>query len=180
MSDDPRTDAGDDSESAAEPALDDEPSERASSTGTDDPNGEPPESDRSTRDGAGLSGRLGVAVSAIVGVLVTVISYWAVQGAGPFFEEMPRVQPTVEDRGVGSDWVVGNTDPALDAMIALVHAADVILGVFILVMVFIHWAAFRRLADRMQQPGEATTTDAVAADGGERADADSRRGGEPE
>lgn len=182
MSDDPRREAGDDSEteSAADPALDDEPPVREEASATDVPPERDSEPDRSTRDGAGLSGGLGVVVSAIVGILVAGVSYWVVQGIGPFFEEMARIQPTVEDRGVGSDWVVGNTDPLLDALIALVHAADVIMGVFILVMVFIHWAAFRRLADRMEQPDEASTADTVAVDGGERADADSRRGGEPE
>lgn len=162
MSADSRPGARDDPESAGEPA----------------PAGRDP--DRTTHDGGGLSGRLGVLVSAVVGLLVAGLSYWVVQGTGPFFEEMARVQPTVEDGGVGTDWVVGNTDPLLDAMIALVHAADVILGVFILVMVFIHWAAFRRLADRMERPGETRTADTVAADGGRRPDAGSRRGGEDE
>ena len=66
---------------------------------------------------------------------------------------------------VGADWVAGNTIPALDFLIALVHAADVIMGVFILFMVFLHWASFRRLAARMRQSG-AERTSGVATDGG--------------
>ncbi|MFB6270430.1 MAG: hypothetical protein ABEH83_10825, partial [Halobacterium sp.] len=70
----------------------------------------------------------------------------------------------------------GNTDPLLDALIVVIHAVDVLMGVFILLMVFIHWGAFRRLAARMRQPGEAP--EGVAADGGQvDGDADADNGG---
>jgi hypothetical protein len=109
--------------------------------------------------------RTAVGVSAIVGLVVAVLSYLVAQRAYVGFELLYRVSPTVEGGGIGSDWVVGNTVPWLDFLVALVHAADIIMGTFILVMVFIHWGAFRRLADRMRQPGE-KTSEAVAADGG--------------
>ncbi|WP_435185906.1 hypothetical protein [Halobellus sp. EA9] len=108
-----------------------------------------------------------VYLSALVGVAVAALSIWWASGFGPFYETLFRVGPTATgpNRGVGADWVVGNTIPALDFLVALVHAADVLMGLFILLMVFLHWAAFRRLANRMRQPGE-TGGEAVAADGG--------------
>jgi hypothetical protein len=39
------------------------------------------------------------------------------------------------------------------------------MGVFILFMVFLHWASFRRLAARMRHPGEGESADAMMADG---------------
>ena len=113
-----------------------------------------------------LTDRLAVLISALVGLVVTGLAYWWAQGFAVFHEELYRVQPTIEGGGVGTDWNAGNTDPLLDAMIALIHAVDVLMGMAILVMVFLHWAAFRRLAARMRQPGE-RRSDAVAADGGE-------------
>ena len=112
-----------------------------------------------------------VIISALVGVVVALVSVWWAQGFDIFYESLYRVNPTVEGGGVGADWVFGNTIPSLDFLIALIHAADVLMGAFILVMVFIHWAAFRRLADRMQGPAEERET-AVAADGGEPAGGD--------
>lgn len=103
-----------------------------------------------------------VAVSAAVSVVVTALVVWWAQGFATFYESLFRVAPTVERGGVGTDWVVGNTIPALDFLIALVHALDVILGLFVLFLVFVHWSAFRRLAGRMRQAGEGT----VATDGG--------------
>jgi hypothetical protein len=45
------------------------------------------------------------------------------------------------------------------------------MGLFILFMVFLHWAAFRRIAARMKQPGESdSASTSVATDGGEVAD----------
>ncbi|MFB6156770.1 MAG: hypothetical protein ABEJ34_02885 [Haloferacaceae archaeon] len=108
-----------------------------------------------------------VLVSAAAGLLVAFLSVWWAAGTAVFYENLFRVSPTVEGGGVGTDWVVGNTIPALDFLIAFIHAADVLMGVFILVMVFIHWGAFRRLAARMRQPDEAGG-EAVATDGGER------------
>jgi hypothetical protein len=110
--------------------------------------------------------RTAILISAVVGIVVTVFLAWVAAGFDVFHEELFRVGPTVEDGGVGADWVAGNTIPALDFLIALVHAADVIMGVFILFMVFLHWASFRRLAARMRQPGETVQGEGVAADGG--------------
>ena len=84
-----------------------------------------------------------------------------------FYEEIFRVGPTVQGGGVGTDWIVGNTILALDFLIALTHAADVIMGLAILLMLFVHWAAFRRLAARMQPPGGTEEPDTVVADGGD-------------
>ncbi|MCY4728955.1 hypothetical protein KY092_00110 [Natronomonas gomsonensis] len=108
---------------------------------------------------------ISVLVSAVVGVAVALLSVWWASGFGPFYETLFRVSPTVEGGGVGSDWVAGNTIPSLDFLIALVHAADVIMGVFILFMVFLHWASFRRIAARMRHPNESESGDAVMADG---------------
>jgi len=108
---------------------------------------------------------ISVLVSAVVGVAVALLSVWWASGFGPFYETLFRVSPTVEGGGVGSDWVAGNTIPSLDFLIALVHAADVIMGVFILFMVFLHWASFRRIAARMRHPEEGNGGDAVMADG---------------
>lgn len=119
-------------------------------------------------DGGGLSSTAAVVVSALVGLVVAGLAYWWVgwrTGSVVFFEEASRVAPTVEGGGVGTDWVVGNTVPWLDALIAIVHAADVIMGVFILIMVFIHWAAFRRLAAGMRPPTAARRGDTIATDG---------------
>jgi hypothetical protein len=108
---------------------------------------------------------ISVLVSAVVGIAVALLSVWWASGFGPFYETLFRVSPTVEGGGVGSDWVAGNTIPSLDFLIALVHAADVIMGVFILFMVFLHWASFRRLAARMRHPEESESGEAVMADG---------------
>jgi len=106
-----------------------------------------------------------VAVSAVVGIAVAFLSVWWVSGFTVAVESLYRVSPTVEGGGVGADWVAANTIPALDFLIALIHAADVILGVFILVLFFLHWAAFRRVASQMRQPDE-EVAEGVAADGG--------------
>ncbi|WP_231753972.1 hypothetical protein [Natronomonas sp. CBA1123] len=103
---------------------------------------------------------ISVLVSAVVGIAVALLSVWWASGFGPFYETLFRVSPTVEGGGVGSDWVAGNTIPSLDFLIALVHAADVIMGVFILFMVFLHWASFRRLAARMRHPEESESGEA--------------------
>lgn len=107
-----------------------------------------------------------VLVSALVGILVAVLLVWVASGFRATTETLARIEPALQgsDTGIGAGWVAGNTDPLLDFMIAFIHAADVIMGVFILFIFFLHWAAFRRLAGRMQQPGEAAE-EAVAADG---------------
>jgi len=111
--------------------------------------------------------KVSVVISAIAGLALAVVSVWWAAGTAVFYEGLFRVSPTVAGGGIGTDWVVGNTVPWLDFLVAIIHAADVLMGLFILLMVFIHWAAFRRLAGRMQQPDEGTTTEAVATDGGE-------------
>lgn len=155
-------------ESAAAPAPDDtESADRGS------PEGDPPWREAGTShedDDGGYSG-LAVLGSAIVGLVVTALSWWAANAFDVFHEPLFRVRPTVAGRGVGASWVAGNTNTALDFLIALIHAADVLMGVLILVMVFVHWAAFRRLAGQMRQPGEAGRGD-VAADGGTPTDGD--------
>jgi amino acid transporter len=115
--------------------------------------------------------RVSVLVSAVVGLAVAGLALFWAQGFRLGYESLYRVNPSVEGGGIGSDWVFGNTLPALDFLIALIHAADVIMGAFILVMVFIHWAAFQRLAGQMRDPGE-DVSDAVAADGGSPAGGD--------
>lgn len=110
--------------------------------------------------------RSALLLSAIGGLLVAIIAVWAANSLAVFHEELFRIQPTVELNGIGADWIEGNTIPWLDFLVALTHAADVIMGVFILVMVFIHWASFRRLAARMRQPGRDERETGVAADGG--------------
>ncbi|SEW14893.1 hypothetical protein [Natrinema salifodinae] len=108
-------------------------------------------------------------VSAIAGVAAAVGGVWLFQG--PVYQTVLRVRPTVAGGGVGSGWVAGNTEPLINALLTVIHFADVIMGIFIILMVVIHWAAFRRLADRMQPPASAGTSadrDAeVATDGGE-------------
>jgi hypothetical protein len=116
-------------------------------------------------------GRGPVIVSAVVGVVVSVLVVWWASGFAVFYEELFRVAPTVEGGGVGADWLAGNTIAWLDFLVALTHAADAIMGVFILFLLFLHWAAFRRLAGRMRgsEPGGGHS-EAVAADGGTAAD----------
>ena len=110
--------------------------------------------------------RWAVLVSALVGLAGPLVLLWLIGGFGVFFEQLYRIGPTVEGGGVGADWVAGNSIGWLNALISLVHAADVIMGLFILIMVFIHWASFRRLASRMRRPDE-RREEAAVADGGE-------------
>ncbi|AUG47699.1 hypothetical protein BVU17_09280 [Haloarcula taiwanensis] len=119
--------------------------------------------------------RVSVLVSAVVGLVVAGLALFWAQGFRLGYESLYRVNPSVEGGGIGADWVFGNTIPALDFLIALIHAADVIMGAFILVMVFIHWAAFQRLAGQMRDPGE-DVGEAVAADGGSPAPGEGQGG----
>ncbi|WP_251342917.1 hypothetical protein [Haloplanus halophilus] len=107
-----------------------------------------------------------VAISAVGGIALALVSVWWAAGTAVFYEGLFRISPTVDGGGVGTDWVVGNTVPWLDFLIAFIHAADVLMGLFILLMVFVHWGAFRRLAAQMQDPEE-ERREAVATDGGE-------------
>ena len=111
-------------------------------------------------------GKLRVLVAAVVGIVGAFAIIGYVSFDEVFREGLFRVAPTVARQGVGSDWVRGNTVPWLDFLISLVHAADVIMGVFILIMVFIHWAAFRRLGERMRDPDQRPHGDELATDGG--------------
>lgn len=110
-----------------------------------------------------------VLVSAVVGLGVAFLLVWVASGFAIPTEQLFRIAPTVEGGGVGTDWAVGNQLAWLDFLVALTHAADVIMGLFILFMVFLHWASFRRLADRMRRPGE-EREETVVADGGPEAD----------
>ncbi|MFC7009219.1 hypothetical protein [Halalkalicoccus salilacus] len=126
--------------------------------------------ERSASDGSrrGLSDRAAFWTSLLLSIALAVGSVWLIGVRAVHFEALQRVYPTIEGNGVGAGWIQGNTAPALDWAITLVHFADVIMGVFILVMVFIHWIAFRRLAARMRPPdAPRRTDDAVATDGGE-------------
>ena len=133
-------------------------------------------SDERSDDGGGvLSEGIAILVSAVVGIVVAVAAIWWASGFGGFYEGLFRVGPTVQGGGVGADWTTGNTIPFLDFLIALTHAADVIMGAFILLMVFIHWAAFRRLAGRMRPSTRDERSTAVATDGGSTASDPGRR-----
>ncbi|WP_348607596.1 hypothetical protein [Halobaculum rarum] len=113
--------------------------------------------------------RTAIAINAVVALAVTALILWWAADFAVFHEELFRIQPVADgaNAGVGSDWTSGNQVAWLDFLIAITHAADVIMGVFILFMVFLHWGAFRRLAGRMRQPGEDREADStVAADGG--------------
>lgn len=134
------------------------------------------ETETETETGTGgLSDRVAFLISVAFGTILAVGSIALVSGTAPLFEELLRVRPTVADGGIGAGWVVGNTDAILDAAIWLVHLADVVMGIFILLIVFIHWAVFRRLATRMQPPGGAQRRETAAAtDGGVRSADDSR------
>ncbi|GAB7013338.1 hypothetical protein [Halolamina salina] len=104
-----------------------------------------------------------VAVNAVISVAVALGLVWVVNGFNVFYERLDRVSPTVEGGGIGSAFVTGNEIEWLVFLVEAMHAIDVLMGLFILVMVFLHWGAFRRLAGRMRQPGESR----VATDGGE-------------
>jgi hypothetical protein len=124
----------------------------------------------------GLSDRAAFWVSGVLALIISVGSVWLIGVQAVHFEALNRVRPTSEGGGVGAGWVEGNTLPALDWMITLVHFADVIAGVGILVVLFIHWIAFRRLAARMRPPGAPhRTSETVATDGGET-DSSEKRG----
>jgi hypothetical protein len=124
-----------------------------------------------TSDYSGLA----IAVNAVVALVVTGAILWWATGFAVNFEELYRVGPTVEGGGIGANWVAGNSIGWLHAAIKLVHFADVVMGAFILLMVFVHWGAFRRLAARMQPPtGTRTGRDGAVTDGGRVADGTSQ------
>jgi len=109
------------------------------------------------RDDRGLSETTAVLISAVVGILVALGSLVVVQGFGVFYETLNRVGPTVDAGGVGTEWVAGASEPMLALVIKLLHVADLLMGLFILLMLFVHWGAFRRIAERMQPAADRPT-----------------------
>ena len=110
-----------------------------------------------------------VAVNAVISVAVALGLIWVVNGFNVFYERLDRVSPTVDGGGIGTAFAQGNDIGWLVFLVEAVHALDVIMGLFILLLVFVHWGAFRRLASRMRQPGESR----AVPDGG-----DTENGGE--
>ncbi|RKD95569.1 hypothetical protein [Halopiger aswanensis] len=154
------------SEERRPPEQRDRDRESAPESGTE-PEPEEPGEPAGQPSAGGRGDRVAFWLSALFGLALAVGSIALVSGRAPFFEDVLRVRPSVEGGGVGADWVVGNTEPVLEAMITVVHFADVVMGIFILVMVFIHWAAFRRLGARMRPPsGTQRRETAAATDGG--------------
>lgn len=119
--------------------------------------------------------RLSIAVNAVVAVAITVVVLWLASGFAVNFEALFRVSPTVEGGGVGASWESGNDIGWLVTAIKIVHLADVVMGAFILLMVFIHWGAFRRLAAQMRPPGGARAAREGAVTDGGRVDGDEDR-----
>lgn len=167
-------------------------SEHATTDGTDEGHETAPDADGhggtgadGTDDSGGLSDDAALLVSAVVGLLVASGSVWYVGQQGVWFEALERVRPTVSGGGVGADWAYGVSGETLEISvlhfaIELIHIADIVLGAFILVLLFVHWAAFHRLAARMQPPvgseersreaaeSDEPSHDAAVTDGGER------------
>jgi len=112
-----------------------------------------------------------IAVNAVIAVAVALGAVWVVNGFNVFYERLDRVSPTVDGGGIGTAFAQGNDIGWLVFMVEAIHAIDVLTGLFILVLVFVHWSAFRRLASRMRQPGEAR----AMPDGG---DTDGENGGD--
>ncbi|NHX36449.1 MULTISPECIES: hypothetical protein [Halolamina] len=115
-----------------------------------------------------------VAVNAVIAVAVALGAVWVVNGFDVFYERLNRVSPTIEGGGIGTAFAQGNDIGWLVFIVEAIHAIDVLMGLFILVMVFVHWGAFRRLAGRMRQPGESrampdggSPAQGAGADGGD-------------
>ena len=121
-------------------------------------------------DNSGLSDTVAFYASAVFGLALATVSVWFFNQQAVLVEALQRVNPTLSGGGVGAGWEYGIGVTTLNLAIELIHLADIVLGLFILVMVFVHWAAFHRLADRMQPPAgtETTSGEAAATDGGER------------
>ncbi|WP_053947777.1 hypothetical protein [Halolamina sediminis] len=117
-----------------------------------------------------------VAVNAVISVAVALGLIWVVNGFNVFYERLDRVSPTVDGGGIGTAFAQGNEIEWLVFLVEAMHAVDVLMGLFILVLVFVHWGAFRRIAARMRQPGESR----VATDGGSPAQGAGEDGGENE
>lgn len=123
----------------------------------------------SETESGGLSDRAALFASTVFGIVVASGSVWLVGEQGVWFEALNRVHPTLGGGGVGSSWEYGVEVAVLRWAIDLIHLADVAMGIFILVMMFIHWAAFHRLAARMRPAAEseAAAGEAAVTDGGE-------------
>jgi len=134
----------------------------------------------SDHDAGGGYSRRTVWANAVVALAVTALVIWAANGFGVGTESLSRVSPTLAGGGVGADWVEGNQVGWLNLLVAFVHLVDVVMGLFILAMVFVHWGAFRRLAARMRRPdaGEAATDGGEVTAGGGETTADAAEGGE--
>lgn len=105
---------------------------------------------------------------AVFGLALATGSVWFFSSQGVWHESLLRVHPTLSGGGVGADWEAGVANAVLTLMIDVVHFADIVMGIFILLLLFIHWTAFHRLADRMQPPqGADTASEPTIADGGE-------------
>jgi hypothetical protein len=124
--------------------------------------------------------RLSILVNAAIAVVATGGVLWWASGFAVDFETLFRVSPTVEGGGIGADFVAGNSVGWLNAMITVVHVADVVMGAFILLMVFIHWGAFRRLAAQMRPPGTSRSTSEEAVTDGGREQSTSTAAGDVE
>lgn len=149
-------DGGSTEEGTHSAAPPEEPGGGDGSTGradADPPDDHDRDPDRRTDDDGGLSDGIALAVSLLFGFALAVGSILLVTWLDPSFEGLLRIHPTDPGGGVGAGWAAGNADFWLNLLITLVHLADVVMGIFILLMVFVHWAAFRRLAARMQPPG---------------------------
>ncbi|MGZ0746910.1 MULTISPECIES: hypothetical protein [unclassified Haloparvum] len=121
-------------------------------------------------DNGGVSDRIAFYGSVVFGLALATGSVWFFNQKMVLVEALQRVHPTVSGGGVGAAWEYGIGVESLNLAIKLLHIADIVLGFFILVMVFIHWASFHRLAAQMKPPAgsEAASSDAAATDGGER------------
>lgn len=116
----------------------------------------------------GLSDQVAFYISAAFGLALAVSSTWFVGEQMVWYEALNRVRPTVSGGGVGAGWEAGLEQVVLNAAIDLIHFADLVMGAFILVVMFTHWAAFHRLGSRMKPPAsQRTDPDPTIADGGE-------------
>ncbi|WP_200530272.1 hypothetical protein [Halorubrum sp. LN27] len=105
---------------------------------------------------------------AVFGLALATGSVWFFSSQGIWHEALMRVHPTLSGGGVGASWEAGVTNTVLTFLIDFIHVADVVMGIFILLLMLIHWTAFHRLASRMRPPaGTGMETEAPVADGGE-------------
>ncbi|KPN31039.1 hypothetical protein SY89_01781 [Halolamina pelagica] len=128
-------------------------------------------SNSTTENGVSSYSGTMIAVNAVIAVAVALGAVWVANGFNVFYERLDRVSPTADGGGIGTAFAQGNDIGWLVFMVEAIHAIDVLMGLFILVLVFVHWSAFRRLAGRMRQPGESR----AMPDGG---DTDTENGGD--